>query len=187
MQRNSSPATKKNNLPKGAQIAIVVIIFISVFLCFVILSGDTEPAPDSGNQQTSSAPSTSTSTQPLEQVLVDNETMKAAYMGAQDGSELGVSGVFYVTIKIENFTDSDILISLEDADVDNETVSMVGTGVPLVIRPGNSGQTSFIFPMSQLSISTMDEAENATFRIVARDNDTLDTVFESELVTIDLH
>ena len=91
-----------------------------------------------------------------------------------------------MTLKIENKTDIEVFVSIEDADVDGETVQMVMTGVPLVVRPGNSGQTGFIFPMSNLSIASMSEAEKATFRIVLRNNETLDIIAESDLVTVDL-
>lgn len=120
---------------------------------------------------------------PESNVLVDNDTFTATYVGAQDQADLGV---FYVTLKIENKSDVDALVSVEDADVDGETVQMVMTGIPLVVQPGNSGQTAFIFPMSNLSITSMNEAETATFRIVLRNNDTFEVLSESELVTVDL-
>ena len=63
-------------------------------------------------------------------------------MGAQDQSSLGV---FYVYLKIENNLQTNVMVNLEDASVDGETVPLITTGVPLVIAPGNSGQTGFIF------------------------------------------
>lgn len=117
-------------------------------------------------------------------VLVDNETIKVTYIGAKDEPSLGV---FYVTLKIENKTTTDIVINLEDADVDGETIPLIATGIPLVIRPENSGQTGFIFSMANLSITSMNEAAKATFSVVARNNDTYDIIYKSELVTVDLH
>ena len=117
-------------------------------------------------------------------VLVDNETIKVTYIGAKDEPSLGV---FYVTLKIENKTTTDIVINLEDADVDGETIPLIATGVPLVIRPEKSGQTGFIFSMANLSIATMAEAEKATFSVVARNNDTYDIIYKSEPVTVNLN
>ena len=158
-------------------ISIILSLLLVISLCACSLADDSS-APASG------APADDTHATNTEVVLVDNETIKATFVGAKDESALGV---FYVTLKIENKTDSDIVINLEDADVDGETIPLITTGVPLVIRPGNSGQTAFIFSMVNLSISSMDDATNATFRIVARDNESYDAVFESELVTVNLH
>ena len=164
---------KKLSLP--LRILIVLIVLVTVFLCAVILSGESDPSVDNSD--------TSNSSTNKECVLIDDDSVKVSFIGAEDASSLGV---FYVTLKIENKTDTDIAINLAKADVDGETIPMITTGVPLVIRPGNSGQTAFIFSMANLSISTMDEAEKATFQVVARDNDTYDVVYESELVTVDL-
>ena len=158
-------------------ISIILSLLLVISLCACSLADDSS-APASG------APADDTQATNTEVVLVDNETIKATFVGAKDESALGV---FYVTLKIENKTDSDIVINLEDADVDGETIPLITTGVPLVVRPGNSGQTAFIFSMVNLSISSMDDATNATFRIVARENESYDAVYESELVTVNLH
>ena len=169
---------KKLSLP--LRILMVAIIFATVFLCVAILSESEEPIDSSAIYSSNAEETESTN----ECVLVDNETIKASFVGAEDASSLGV---FYITLKIENKTNYDLAINLEDADVDGETIPLITTGVPLVIRPGNSGQTGFIFSMVDLSISTMDDAKAATFQIVARDNETFNTVYESELVTVNLH
>lgn len=186
---------KKKKLSFPLRLLIVVIVLVTIFLCSAILSdsGDsTISDADSvyngetvtSNVDTSVNSDEAATSSADNSVLVDDDKMKVSFIGAEDMSSLGV---FYVTLKIENKTDIDIAVNLEDADVDGETIPMITTGVPLVIRPGNSGQTGFVFSMVNLSISTMDEAEKATFRVVARDNDSYSVVYESELVTVDLH
>ena len=186
---------KKKKLSFALRILIIIIVLVTIFLCSAILSdvvdtpvSATDPvysretvASNADNSTNSGEAATSSADN---SVLVDDDNMKVAFIGAEDMSSLGV---FYVTLKIENKTDVDIAVNLEDADVDGETIPMITTGVPLIIRPGNSGQTGFIFSMVNLSISSMDEAEKATFRVVARDNDSYSVVCESELVTVDLH
>ena len=130
-------------------------------------------------------PTNQTGTKTEDVVLMDNDYIKAMYVDAYEVD--GIDGVFYVTIKVENKTDTDIVITLEDSDVDGETIPLITTGVPLVIRPGNSGQTGFIFSMVNLSISSLSEAEKATFRVIARNSESYSVVYESELVTINLH
>lgn len=155
----------------------VITFFLCVCICICFCACDIAP------EQTTPPTGAGQKPNPGE-ILIDNDTLSATFMGAQDASSLGV---FYVTLRIENRTDSDIVITLEDADVDGEAIPLITTGVPLVIRPGTNGQTGFIFSMVNLTISSMSEAEKATFRIVARDNTTFDTVYKSELVTVDLN
>ena len=116
--------------------------------------------------------------------LVENDSYAAYFIGATDQASLGV---FYVNLKIQNNTGKTVVVSLEDASVDKETVPMVSTGVPLTIQNGNSGQTGFIFSMANLSINSMKDANSATFRIVLRDADTYDVIEKSDLVTVQLN
>lgn len=116
--------------------------------------------------------------------LVESDSYTAYFMGAQDQANLGV---FFVTLKIQNNTGKTVVVNLEDASVDGETIPMITSGVPLTILNGNSGQTGFSFSMVSLSINSMKEAKNATFRIVLRDADSYDVIEKSELVTVTLN
>ena len=153
----------------------LIIYIVCMCLCASLSACGAAPeqTPSTGSKQTPNSGET----------LIDNDILTATFMGAQDASSLGV---FYVTLKVENKTDSAVTITLEEADVDGETIPLITTGVPLTILPGNSGQTGFIFSMVNLSISSMSEAEKATFSIVARNSDTFDTVYKSDRVSVNL-
>ena len=179
-----SAKTNKKKLSLPLKVLIVLIVLITIFLCSAILSEYDSNTSNNTTTTTNSLDTTSRTDNSTENILVDSNELKATYIGAEDASSLGV---FYVTLKIENKTEAELAINLESADVDGETIPLITTGVPLVIRPGNSGQTAFIFSMVNLSIETMDEAEQATFKIVARDNDSYDPIYTSDLVTINLH
>ncbi len=98
----------------------------------------------------------------------------------------GVEGVFYVSLNVQNKTDKTIWVYLDKASVNKESVSMVSTGVPLYIAPGNSGRTGFIFPMGQLSIDSASDVRNITFDLVAADEATLDEIDRVKGISIDL-
>lgn len=98
----------------------------------------------------------------------------------------GVDGVFYVSLNVQNKTDKTIGVYLDKASVNKESVSMVSTGVPLYIAPGNSGRTGFIFPMAQLSIDSASDVRNITFDLVAADEATLDEIDRVKGISIDL-
>ena len=163
------------------RLLLVFLTLVVVISATLVLVGimESEPGNNSGSQSREQQSSGILKTQ-----IVNNDSFSAYYMGAQDQSSLGV---FYVYLKIENNLQTNVMVNLEDASVDGETVPLITTGVPLVIAPGNSGQTGFIFSMVNLSISSMDEADQATFRIVLRDSESLDKLTESDPITIDLH
>lgn len=98
----------------------------------------------------------------------------------------GVEDVFYVSLNVQNKTDKTIWVYLDKASVNKESVSMVSTGVPLYIAPGNSGRTGFIFPMAQLSIDSASDVRNITFDLVAADEATLDEIDRVKGISIDL-
>lgn len=98
----------------------------------------------------------------------------------------GVEGVFYVSLNVQNKTDKTIGVYLDKASVNKESVSMVSTGVPLYIAPGNSGRTGFIFPMAQLSIDSASDVRNITFDLVTADEATLDEIDRVKGISIDL-
>lgn len=98
----------------------------------------------------------------------------------------GVDGVFYVSLNVQNKTDKTIGVYLDKASVNKESVSMVSTGVPLYIAPGNSGRTGFIFPMAQLSIDSASDVRNITFDLVTADEATLDEIDRVKGISIDL-
>jgi hypothetical protein len=77
---------------------------------------------------------------------------------------------------------------LESGDVDGETVPLIITGTPVHIRSGNSYAATFGFPTMNLSINSVKDAKTATFKIVVRDKENImDTIFESDLITIELN
>lgn len=161
----------------------VIVIFVTIIAVAAILGGEETPNTPDGSENTVSA---SGENKAEDTVIIDNDQMKVTYQKVVDGEDLGVSGAFYLWLKIENRTEGEIVASLTDADVDGESVSMVMTGVPLNIRTGNSGATGFIFTTSQLSIDSVDDAEKVTFKVLFVDAETYNEVAESDLVTVKL-
>ena len=97
----------------------------------------------------------------------------------------GVEGVFYVSLNVQNKTNKTIWVYLDRASVNKETVSMVMTGTPLYIAPGNSGRTGFIFPMGQLSINKLSDVRNVTFDLAIADEATLEEFDRVKGISLD--
>lgn len=152
--------------------ALLVLSLIAFCGCGVAYPQETDPV---GTNPTSNSVT--------ESVVLENDYVKVTYKDVADMQSLGV---FYLNLKIENKAKKEIWVTLESADVDGETIPLITTGVPLYIRPGNSGVGSFIFSMASLSIKSVNDAEKASFKIVVWDKESLDKLFVSELVTVDL-
>ena len=119
-----------------------------------------------------------------EVVILDNEIITAIYRGVVDMPDIGY---FYVKLNIENKLEKEIWVTLESADVDGETIPLITTGMPVHIRSGNSYLASYGFPTMNLSINSAKDAKEATFKIVVRDKENImDTIFESDLITVNL-
>ena len=139
--------------------------------------GVTEP-------QNTNPSGTNPASNPSEEIVVlDNNYIKVTYKGVTDMPSLGA---FFLNLKIENKAEKEIWVTLESADVDKETIPLITTGVPVYIRPGNSGVGAFIFSMASISIKSVNDAEKASFKIVVWDKESLDKLFTSDLVTVDL-
>jgi hypothetical protein len=155
---------------------------LALFVVAVLLFSGCGPIPttDPSNTGNPSKPGYPAA----EVVVLENDYIKASYKGVTDMPSLGV---FYLNLKIENKADKEIWVTLESADVDSETIPLITTGVPVYIRPGNSGVGAFIFSMVNLSIDSVKDAEKASFKIVVWDKESLDTMFTSEIVTVELN
>lgn len=159
---------------------ILLTLFIVVLSVLFVGCGDTSAAIGGGTNNASNQEDAQTSI-----VVLDNEKITATYRGAVDMPDIGY---FYVSLKIENKLDREIWVTLESGDVDGETIPLITTGTPVYIRSGNNYAATYGFPMMNLSINSVKEAKQATFKIVARDKENItDIIYESDLITIELN
>lgn len=156
----------------------LLTIFIVIIIALLVGCSDSPPTNGEG------ANNATIQENQKEIVILDNEVITATYRGVTDMPDIGY---FYVKVNIENKTDKEIWVTLESADVDGETIPLITTGIPVHIRSGNSYLASYGFPTLNLSINSVKDAKEATFKIVVRDKENImDTIFESNLITVDL-
>ena len=91
----------------------------------------------------------------------------------------------YLKLTVKNKTDSKIMVALEDASLNDETMQMVLSGAPFIILPSQTGTNSFAFPYMQVSLSGYDEVNKASFRIVVYDESTLDVIEKTAPITVE--
>ena len=116
-------------------------------------------------------------------ILVDDEYITAEFLGFDEYPEM----CFFVDMKITNKTDKTITVMLDDASVNNESMQLVGTGIPVTILSGQNGKGSFIFTYKQLSINSLSEVNEVKFRIKIFNESFMDIIGETEFVSVINH
>lgn len=163
-----------------AEKAICGVVGVVAAVCMVALQfvgGSTEiPQTQEQTQEQKQAQTSNVET------IIDNDLVSVDYEGMYEAP--GVQDTFYVGLNVQNKRSKDIWVYLDKASVNNETVSMVMTGMPLYIEPGNSGRTGFIFPMGQLSVHSLSGVEKVKFDLVVADKATLTEIWRAENVEI---
>lgn len=171
----------KKEISKARMIGSAIACVVAGAIVVLSLSGRMDVGGVSGEQ----AQDKQTQTQSQGSIEIANDSYVSAEF-EKIYETPGVEGVFYVSLNVQNKTDKTIWVYLDKASVNKESVSMVSTGVPLYIAPGNSGRTGFIFPMAQLSIDSASDVRNITFDLVAADEATLDEIDRVKGISIDL-
>lgn len=114
-------------------------------------------------------------------VVIDDDNIYAEFLGFEDC--IGIEG-FCVRLRITNKTDKKVFISLDEAYVNGEMLSLVMSGVPLKILPGEKGTNDFIFSYAQISIDSFDAVNVVAFKIMVWDDETTDEIELSDEVKI---
>lgn len=176
----------KKEISKARMIGSAIAGVVAGAIVVLSLSGRMDVGGVSGERaQAEQAQDKQTQTQSQGSIEIANDSYVSAEF-EKIYETPGVDGVFYVSLNVQNKTDKTIWVYLDKASVNKESVSMVSTGVPLYIAPGNSGRTGFIFPMAQLSVDSASDVRNITFDLVAADEATLDEIDRVKGISIDL-
>ncbi len=156
---------------------------ISIFMLVALMcsfAGCETSEPSIGSIEN---PSTNDNTITQEQVLVDNDIVKVTFIEIFE--EPSIANTCYVRLRVENKSDKTVMVSIKDSYV-NDTAQMMGTGVPIVLEPGKSSQQPFFFGYGNLGITDKSEISKMEFKVLLMDNDTYDTVFETDSHTINI-
>lgn len=161
---------KKKKPSLGVRIAIVfltIVIGVCIGLAIVIV----------GSSASDGVEHTMQTDELEENVILDNDALKVTYQKCFEGS--GISGVFYLQMKMENKTDREIWVYLDSASVNGSMVTP-GSGVPTVISPGKSSTNPFILQ------GNLSDVHQLSFQIVCKDNETNENIFLSNIITVNV-
>lgn len=157
---------------------IMAIVLVAGML---VLSGcdgsSTTNKPSEGTSQSE------TQNNVVEQVLVDNESVKVTFIEIFE--EPSLPGTCYIRVKVENKTDKTVTVSLTDSYV-NDTEQMIGSGLPMTLAPGKNSQTPFFFGYANLGIDSKDEIEKIEFKVWLMDEN-YDTVVKTDTLVVEFN
>jgi|GEM_PF-3201826 hypothetical protein len=109
------------------------------------------------------------------QTLLDDSTAKIEYVNVFEAN--GLQGDTYMTLKVKNNTDEEITVSLEDAEIEGESVT-VKPGSDNSLAAGKETQMTFL-----IKGYTMMQFEELTCKINIQDK-SLSTIEETDPITI---
>ena len=110
-------------------------------------------------------------------ITFSGENYTAEYLKCWDAS--GLSGCFYVDIKISNIGDKECTYLLDDVYVD-DTHCQSGSGLPITAFPSKNVKASFVV-FCETSLSEISKVE---FKLNVLDSETFNTLETSEIIFV---
>lgn len=123
--------------------------------------------------QTSKTVQLSTESAPA-QTPANDQIITARFLSLYEVT--GVEGVIYLDLQVENRYDQALTITLTNMAVNDESVPLVATAVPITIEPGMSARSPFIISTGSLSIDHASEVRTLIFDVEARDAETFNVI-----------
>lgn len=160
-------------------ILVMVLALCLLGLCACDITDTTDNT--SGNNNPGNTP-TENGSGVQEQVLLDDEKVKVTFIKIFE--EPSLPNNCFLQLKVENKSDKTVMVSLKDSYV-NDTAQTMGTGVPIVLAPGKNSQQSFFFGYGNIGITSKSEIKKIEFKVWLMDNDTYDTVVETQPLVVD--
>jgi hypothetical protein len=115
-------------------------------------------------------------------VIYEDDNVIVSYKYLTD-LKAGIT-VYHLYMEVENKSDKNIMVSLNDAYVNDISVMFL-SGMPAPqIEPGKKAIGPFFFGYNNLGIDSIDDVKKIEFDFCVRDNDTLDIMSESPKLTL---
>ncbi len=168
-------AKQENKNSKTKRLLIAFIAIMLIILIAVVAS----PSDSSGSREAETT--TQSSTSDSAKVIYEDNTIKASYIKVYNDSF--IDGTVYLQLLVENKCDKNIMVTLSEVALNNMSTT-IGSGVPMVIAPGNSSQQPFIVFTGNTNVTKAEDIENLKFKFLVFDNDSMTTLTESAAIKI---
>lgn len=179
----AQPASKKQKKKKkGSRLVAVLVAVVGVVIILAIAlgSGDNNSKPTT-DAATSAAPAADAQGSPV----YEDDLFKASLVKFEDPSLAGVSvdGLLYIYFNIENKSDHELMITLQDVSLNHYSVGY-SLGTPIVVTPGNKS----LQPVSVSNANTgglkAADIANCQFKFFVMDNASGSVLETTKLISV---
>ena len=170
---------QKEKKPLKKRIVLVFVTLALVIVVFVFLSSVKTP------ETTSSTNDVQTSTNQedkKDKVIYEDDQFKVTFMGLED--DIFDIGMFYTRLKVENNSDSEILVIFDEAYANDTSIQII-SGFPLDLQPGKNAVASNGFNYTDKGFDKIEDIKKMEFRIVFKNGDTVENILETDNIVLE--
>lgn len=175
------PAPKKKNHGCLVAFITVALIFVAIFTISIILASDTT----SGTEQTTNETNQSQqdSSADSSELIYEDAYVKVSFIKLYTIES--VNEAVYLQLLVENKTQQTVTVGLTNSAV-NGMSTVISSGFPMTILPGNSSQQPFIIHTKNTNVVAAEDIEKLQFSVYLLDED-INTIEETDVITIKIN
>lgn len=169
---------RKNTIPTGAAIAIVIVIVVAMISIISVISNT------SNSGQNINEVSQDENLQTGEKIIYSGDNAKITYLGI-DEPKTGLT-LFTMSLKLENHFDKNAFITLSDSYINDTAVQFLGGNLTYEgVKPNKNAVCVFTFGYNNLGISKVEDINKVEFKIKLTNPDNFSEVLlETETITL---
>ncbi len=183
--RHMAKQKQKKKLGKGATIACVLVVLVTVVACVGIIASmgnDKAPAKTSDNSSAATSESVPEPAKTDAKELVTLDGVKISFTGFSDPPAT-LQGC-YINLRIENTSDTDYTIQCEDLSIDDQMIPIGNYAFSAEVLAGKSLNTYiWAFNFEQLGIERPVTSAECKFYMIP-DMTTMEITAESDTILI---
>lgn len=166
---------------KNIALIFLATFFVLFVVCVSLPTSDGSEASNANSVSSTATNSLSEETQDLKDetdaIAFSGENYTAEYLKCWEAS--GLTGCFYIDVKINNIGDKECIYLLDDVYAD-DTHCQSGSGLPITALPSKNVRASFVVfcetPLSEIS--------NVEFKLNVLDSENYNTLETSNAVSV---
>lgn len=175
---------KKKHTGGFAAVAVIVI-FVIVFAIAATSSPDNtaKRSDESGGKSEEELSSSETQT---ENILYSDDNFTVSYVGARDDIT-GTMSAITMSLKLENRSDKNVLIVLENCYINDYAVQPLGGNIDLDgTKAGKNSVCPFLLGYADTGITGVKDIEKIEFRIKFKNAEDWEDILETDTITVSL-
>ena len=183
----AQPASKRQKMKKkkGSRLVAVLVAVVGVIIILAVALGsgnnDSKPTIDAATSAAPAAPVADAQGS----LVYEDDLFKASLVRFEDPSLAGVSvdGLLYIYFNIENKSDHELMITLQDVSLNHYSVGY-SLGTPIVVTPGNKSMQPVSVSNSEAGGLKAADITNCQFKFYVMDNASGSVLETTKLISV---